>query len=76
MRMYVMNKLGENVPLIVDKAIDFMASSQAFMEYLQKRSLSDRVPEDIPEEKAPVYLERLAYYRNLYRPADVHSQLR
>ena len=65
-----MNKLGENVPLIVDKAIDFMASSQAFMEYLRKRQHSDLVPTDIPEDKADMYLERLAHYRQLYRPAD------
>ncbi|MCP5693827.1 hypothetical protein NL287_26500, partial [Klebsiella pneumoniae] len=25
-----MGKLGENVPLLIDKAVDFMASSQAF----------------------------------------------
>ncbi|SSK63912.1 Uncharacterised protein [Klebsiella pneumoniae] len=31
-----MGKLGENVPLLIDKAVDFMASSQAFMEYLKK----------------------------------------
>ena len=27
-----MGKLGENVPLVIDKVVDFMASSQAFME--------------------------------------------
>ncbi|MDK6217967.1 protein YibT, partial [Escherichia coli] len=26
-----MGKLGENVPLVIDKVVDFMASSQAFM---------------------------------------------
>ncbi len=31
-----MGKLGENVPLLIDKAVDFMASSQAFREYLKK----------------------------------------
>lgn len=31
-----MTKLGENVPLLIDKAVDFMASSQAFREYLNK----------------------------------------
>lgn len=30
-----MGKLGENVPLLIDKAVDFMASSQAFREYLK-----------------------------------------
>lgn len=64
------NKMGENIPRIIDKAVDFMASSQAFVEYLHKRPHTDRVPDDIPEDKAGMYLERLAYYRNLYRPVD------
>ena len=65
-----MSKMGENVPQIIDKAVDFMASSQAFMEYLQKRPYSERVPADIPEDKAEMFLVRLAHYRNLYRPVD------
>lgn len=65
-----MRKIGENVPQLIDKAVDFMASSQAFMEYLNKRSRSDRVPTDIPEEKAEMFLERLTYYRQLYRPVE------
>lgn len=31
-----MSKLGENVPHLIDQAVDFMASSQAFREYLKK----------------------------------------
>lgn len=65
-----MSKMGENVPQIIDKAVDFMASSQAFMEYLHKRPQSDHVPADIPEEKAQMFLARLAYYRKLYRPVE------
>lgn len=65
-----MSKMGENVPQIIDKAVDFMASSQAFMEYLHKRPHSDRVPADIPEDKAEMFLARLAHYRNLYRPVE------
>ena len=34
-----MGKLGENVPLLIDKAVDFMASSQAFREYLNVWSI-------------------------------------
>ncbi|WP_333498061.1 hypothetical protein [Kluyvera sp. CHPC 1.2972] len=64
------NKMGENIPQIIDKAVDFMASSQAFVEYLHKKPHNDRVPDDIPEDKAEMFLERLAYYRNLYRPVD------
>ena len=57
-----MGKLGENVPLLIDKAVDFMASSQAFRE------------SGIPDESVPLYLQRLEYYRRLYRPKQVEGQ--
>lgn len=63
-----MAKIGENVPQLIDKAVDFMASSQAFMEYLKKSPRINRVPEQIPQEKAAQFLERLEYYRGLYKP--------
>lgn len=69
-----MSKMGENVPQIIDKAVDFMASSQAFMEYLKKRPRSDRVPSEIPEDKTEMFLSRLEYYRNLYRPVESHHR--
>lgn len=69
-----MSKMGENVPQIIDKAVDFMASSQAFMEYLRKRPCSNQVPAEIPEEKAEMFLARLDYYRNLYRPVESHHK--
>lgn len=69
-----MSKMGENVPQIIDKAVDFMASSQAFMEYLHKRPQSDRVPGDIPEDKAEMFLARLAHYRDLYRPMETQKK--
>ncbi|WP_052282761.1 hypothetical protein [Kluyvera genomosp. 1] len=69
-----MSKMGENVPQIIDKAVDFMASSQAFMEYLRKRPCSDQVPTEIPEDKADMFLARLDYYRNLYRPVESHHK--
>ena len=49
-----MGKLGENVLLLIDKAVDFMASSQAFREYLNK----------LPPLKAidPVYLRKACRY--------------
>ena len=31
-----MAKIGENVSALIDKTVDFMASSQAFREYLNK----------------------------------------
>lgn len=63
-----MAKLGENVPYVLDKAIDFMASSQAFMEYLKKSPRITHVPKEIPAEKCAMFNERLAYYRDIYRP--------
>ena len=68
------NKMGENIPRIIDKAVDFMASSQAFVEYLHKKPENNQVPNDIPEDKAEMFLERLAYYRNLYRPVDAEKK--
>ena len=63
-----MVKVGESVPALIDKAVDFMASGQAFREYLQKTPRHNVVPPDVPKEKAQLYLQRLEYYRQLYRP--------
>ena len=54
-----MGKLGENVPLLIDKAVDFMASSQAFREYLKKLPPRNAIPSGIPDESVPLYLQRL-----------------
>ncbi len=61
-----MGKLGENVPLLIDKAVDFMASSQAFREYLKKLPPRNAIPLGIPDESVPLYLQRLEYYCWLY----------
>lgn len=50
-----MGKLGENVPLLIDKAVDFMASSQAFREYLKKLPPRNAIPSGIPDESVPLY---------------------
>jgi hypothetical protein len=39
-----MAKIGDGVPRIIDKTVDFMASSQAFMEYLKKSPRLQHVP--------------------------------
>ncbi|MDA6504735.1 hypothetical protein OSL21_25915, partial [Escherichia coli] len=39
-----MTKLGENIPHIIDAAVDFMASSQAFREYLKKLPPDNTIP--------------------------------
>lgn len=70
----MMGKIGENVPLFIDKAVDFMASSQAFREYLNKLPPRNAIPSDIPEESVPLYLQRPEYYRRLYRPKQVEGQ--
>ena len=68
-----MGKLGQNVPLLIDKAVDFMASSQAFREYLKKLPPRNAIPSGIPDESVPLYLQRLEYYRRLYRPKQVED---
>ncbi|XQS15187.1 hypothetical protein ACJ6TS_14250 [Citrobacter telavivensis] len=65
-----MAKIGENVPLLIDKAVDFMASSQAFKEYLNKMPERDDIPSEVPAENAQMYLQRLKYYRRLYQPVQ------
>ncbi len=68
-----MGKLGENVPLLIDKAVDFMASSRrsGVSEKLPPRNA---IPSGIPDESVPLYLQRLEYYRRLYRPKQVEGQ--
>ena len=39
-----MAKLGENTPHIIDATVDFMASSQAFREYLKKLPPDNTIP--------------------------------
>ena len=63
-----MAKIGDGVPRLIAKAVDFMASSQAFMEYLKKSPRLQHVPRDIPQDKEALFLQRLEYYRQLYRP--------
>ncbi len=46
-----MEKMGDSLPIILDKAVDFMASTQAFKEYMKQSSVSEHIPEDIPDEK-------------------------
>lgn len=66
-----MSKSGDNLPFFIDGGVDFMASTQAFREYLQKLPLRNTIPPEIPEDRAPLYLERLEYYRQLYRPVHL-----
>ncbi|HFZ8994743.1 TPA: hypothetical protein ACIPUI_001872 [Citrobacter freundii] len=65
-----MVKMGDNVPRIIDKAVDFMASSQAFREYLLKTPRRNAIPDGVPEEHTQMYLQRLEYYRRLYQPKE------
>ncbi len=54
--------------VLIDKAIDFIASTQAFMEYLNKDQLSDDFTREIPPERMGFYESRLAWYRSIYHP--------
>lgn len=45
-----MAKLGENTPHIIDATVDFMASSQAFREYLKKLPPDNTIPPALTDE--------------------------
>lgn len=68
-----MGKLGENVPLLIDKAVDFMASSGR-SGVSEKTTSRNAIPSGIPDESVPLYLQRLEYYRQLYRPKQVEEK--
>ena len=59
--------IGSNTNQIIDKMVDFMASTQAFMEYLDKAPEQEDAMESVPREKIPFYLERLEHYRGIYK---------
>ncbi len=62
---------GVHAPFFTTSAVvDFIASTQAFREYLKKLPLRDTIPPEIPEDSALLYLDRLKYYRQLYRPVQ------
>ncbi|HGW3153397.1 TPA: hypothetical protein ACNKBG_005802 [Klebsiella pneumoniae] len=58
-----MAKLGENTPHIIDATVDFMASSQAFREYLKKLPPDNTIPPALTDEHVPLYIRRLEYLR-------------
>ncbi|EBW6592886.1 hypothetical protein DP741_25060 [Salmonella enterica subsp. enterica serovar Kentucky] len=60
-----MAKLGENTPHIIDATVDFMASSQAFREYLRKLPPDHTIPPDLTDEHVPLYIRRLGNDSNL-----------
>lgn len=64
-----MAKIDDEILNVIDKTVDFMASSQAFLEYLKKSPRLQHIPQDIPADKEELFLRRLEYYRQLYRPA-------
>ena len=64
-----MAKIDDEILNVIDKTVDFMASSQAFLEYLKKSPRLQHIPQDIPADKEELFLCRLEYYRQLYRPA-------
>ncbi|KEA53498.1 MULTISPECIES: hypothetical protein [Mangrovibacter] len=65
-------KLGQHI-VHVDKAIDFMASTQAFLEYLNKQGNPTPLAHDIPPEYEDFFAQRLAWYRKLYRPDPLNG---
>ncbi|MDN8600843.1 hypothetical protein [Citrobacter enshiensis] len=69
-----MGKIGENASALIDKTVDFMASSQAFREYLNKTPPRNVVPAEVPQENVQMYLQRLEYYRQIYKPKREENQ--
>ncbi|MFP1453882.1 hypothetical protein ACLB1N_36705 [Escherichia coli] len=67
-----MAKLGENTPHIIDATVDFMASSQAFREYLKKLPPDNTIPPALTDEHVPLHT-KAGYYRLLYRPKQTES---
>ncbi|MDI6969740.1 hypothetical protein QMN72_29910, partial [Klebsiella pneumoniae] len=53
--------------------VDFMASSQAFREYLKKLLPDNTILPALTDEHVPLYIRRLEYYRLLYRPKQSES---
>ncbi len=62
-----MVKVGCNAERIVDKMVDFMASTQAFMEYLHRAPEIEKVLSEVPENRKPFFYNRLEHYRHVYR---------
>lgn len=48
--------------------IDLAASTVAFVELLQKQIDVKAVVNKIPQKDRPLFMERLAHYRKIYRP--------
>ncbi|WP_058911919.1 hypothetical protein [Entomohabitans teleogrylli] len=69
-----MTTIGSNTLRIIDKMVDFMASTQAFMEYLDKAPQIEDVLEKVPEDKVTFFMERLAHYRQVYVPENQNRE--
>ncbi|BDH45706.1 hypothetical protein TUM12370_17500 [Salmonella enterica subsp. enterica serovar Choleraesuis] len=65
-----MTPITENAPAIIEKTIDFMASTYAFREYLNQAYPIETVLEAIPEYQHAFFLQRLEHYREIYTPAS------
>ena len=63
-----MAKIGDGVPRLIDKAVDFMVSSQAFMEYLKSPASAACTAGHSLRTRKRCSCSRLEYYRQLYRP--------
>ncbi|MBJ3816088.1 hypothetical protein F9C28_14415 [Shimwellia pseudoproteus] len=63
-------RISDVIPNFIDSAVNFMASTQAFREYLHKSPRIDVTPSGLSDDKARHYFERLTYYRDIYRPVD------
>lgn len=65
-----MDRVTERAPAIIEKTIDFMASTYAFREYLKQRPALQATLDVIPKAQHTFFLQRLNYYRKIYMPPE------
>ncbi|EEM1159083.1 DNA polymerase III subunit theta [Salmonella enterica] len=59
---------SELIVLLSAAHIDFAASTLAFMENQGRHIIPDDIENTLPEEMRSLFRERLAHYRDIYRP--------
>ncbi|AFJ46004.1 hypothetical protein [Shimwellia blattae] len=63
-------RISDVIPNFIDTAVNFMASTQAFREYLHNAPRTDITPAGLSDDKARHYFECLSYYREIYQPVS------
>ncbi|CRY54839.1 MULTISPECIES: glycogen synthase [Yersinia] len=64
-----MSALEKIVATYCNTSLDFVASTIAFMENQKKKIRIDQVEAKLSSDELQFFRERLAYYRDIYRPS-------